>query len=206
MGVNTAPRRAARTSIIPYIKYQIIDVNNPINKNITIAPRIDFALYPLASTYKAITIPPTAAIPDAIPAIIPVAYKVGFDDKIPGVNLNNCNKDINRIKIRAIILEVSTGRITVANKPIGIPKIDPIDRIQTTGILASRIPPLSITIPATASRNKTIGINCIVGNIPTMLATTIADKANPENPLKIPAKKNYKTTIYKFNLSKLNNF
>ena len=159
MGVNIAPRIAARASIIPYIKYQIIDVNNPINKNITIAPRVDFALSSLASTYKAITIPPTAAIPDAIPAIIPVVYRAGFDDKIPGVGLYNCNEAKNRIKTRTIILEVSTGRITVANKPIGIPTTDPIDRTQTIGIFASRIPPLSITRPATASKNKTIGIN-----------------------------------------------
>ena len=72
MGVNITPRIAARVSIIPYIKYQIIDVNSPINKNITIAPRIDFGLSSLANTYKATTIPPTHAIPDAIPAIIPV--------------------------------------------------------------------------------------------------------------------------------------
>ncbi len=139
--------------------YQIIDVNKPMNKNITIAPRIDLGFSSLANTYKAITIPPTAAIPDAIPATIPVVYKAVLDPKVPGVNLNNCNEAKDRIKIRAIILEVSTGSITVANKPIGTPKIDPIDKIQTIGIFASRMPPRSMTIPAAASRNKTIGIN-----------------------------------------------
>ena len=103
--------------------------------------------------------------------------------------MNNCIDDRNRIKKSAVILDASTGSVTVTNKPIGSPIIDPKVSDHTTGILASRIPPRSIAIPAMASRTRTIGISSTVGNIPAMLATTIADNAKPENPLTIPAKK-----------------